>query len=568
MCRVQGPGFFRFLYNQNPFYLISAAVVLYGFQTATQEAGFAANPWILAGLFAGYTALLALTAWVIVRFGRVWDDARSILVVLLLLFMALSASLDGLFISQPETALAIATAGFAFAIVVSELLVWSLEIRFRALFRGPLYAMLATSFFYPILFSIQKTHWPELDHRYIILGFPFAVSLTILSLVPAIRKTKSYVAKNGTPWNWPLYPYSIFVLAIVGLVGRTVMLGLSFDPSIANGMLGTWMFVPIFLSVMWLLFEFGSAEKNEDLQLLAMILMPFSLGLALAWPFFSNADFYFQITQNFGSPVWLTLLALVVIYTGVWIDKVESASVFLTLSLVGVMLIQRDGSMVEEFASLQAWPCVPFAIWSLASRKRFKSCACWLLTSCFVSIPVAQLLSPLLKSHLQPVVSNGIEAAVAFHFVLLCSCMLAGIFSGKFSKQMKVLLATVLPVLAVLVVAESIFHPRHAQVATIYAATMSILGFFIFVAAKSRLHLSAAAISMGACLLAALPMLEQSVGETNSKLINTLGAGIACFLVGLWVSAVKAGWTRKMNSGFGKLKLEFLEAFPSPAGNR
>ena len=39
-------------------------------------------------------------------------------------------------------------------------------------------------------------------------------------------------------------------------------------------------------------------------------------------------------------------------------------------------------------------------------------------------------------------------------------------------------------------------------------------------------------------------------------------AGLACFLIGLLVSAIKAGWTRKFTSGIGKLKLEFRDAFP------
>ena len=193
MREVKGPAFVKFLYNQNPFYLISAAVILYGFRTATQEATFASNPWFLASLFAGYTTLLALTAWLIVRFGRVWDDARSIFLVLLLLFMALSASFDGLFATNPTTAIALAAAGFTFAVVIREALVWSLGIRFRALFRGPLYAMLAISFFYPFQFSLQESIRPDLDSRFVILLFPFLVSATILSLIPAIRKTKNYV---------------------------------------------------------------------------------------------------------------------------------------------------------------------------------------------------------------------------------------------------------------------------------------------------------------------------------------------------------------------------------------
>ena len=80
-----GFKFARFLYNQNPFYLISAALVLYGFSVSITQDELNNTPWVLASLFSGYITLLALSAWAIVRWGKVWDDARSILMVLLLL---------------------------------------------------------------------------------------------------------------------------------------------------------------------------------------------------------------------------------------------------------------------------------------------------------------------------------------------------------------------------------------------------------------------------------------------------------------------------------------------------
>ena len=419
MREVKGPGFVRFLYNQNPFYLISAAVILYGFRTATQQSTFASNPWFLASLFAGYTTLLALTAWLIVRFGRVWDDARSIFMVLLLLFMALSASLDGLFFSDPTTAVLIAAAGFAFAVIVCESLVWSLGIRFRVLFRGPLYAMFATSFFYPYLFSFQQTWWPNLDSRFIILLFPFVVSATILSLVPAIRKTKRYAAENGTPWSWPLYPYSLFFLAIVGLIGRTVMLGLSFDATAANGMLGTWMFVPIFMSVIWLVYEIGTTEQNSEIQFAAMLLMPIAIALAIPWSLFPNTEFYDQITSEFASPVWMTMLAVVAMYFVAWINQVEAAGGFLIFGFLGAAVLQQDGTIVSNFAAIQSWPLLVMAAWSVASRDRISRSSSWFLAACCISVPLGNLTAPLLNGTFNQLPTfDGFEVLVAANFLL------------------------------------------------------------------------------------------------------------------------------------------------------
>lgn len=562
MRDVKGPGFVRFLYNQNPFYLISAAIILYGFRTATQETALATNPWILASLFAGYTTLLALTAWLIVRFGRVWDDARSIFMVLLLLFMALSASFDGLFVRDPTTAIALAAAGFGFAVIVCESLVWLLGIRFRVLFRGPLYAMFAISFFYPWLFSLQETMWPQIDQRFIILLFPFVVSATILSLIPAIRQTKIYTSKNGTPWNWPLYPYSLFFLAIVGLVGRTVMMGLSFDASSANGMLGTWMFVPIFMSLVWLVYEIGTAEGKQRIQFAAMLLMPFSIALAIPWQVFPNTDFYDQIAVEAGSPVWMTALAVLTMYFVAWIEKVEHAGVFLAISLAGATILQQDGSLVPNFAAIQGWPLWVLAVTSIASRQRVIRSSCWFLSACCLSVPLGISVTSRLVNSFEPLAGlSGCEAVIAANILLVFSCLLACIFSDRFAKQLKVTLAVLLPLFAVLSASVSVVKPDHAIIAALYSCNLAVFGVAIFICCKSRLHLSAAAISLGSSLIAATPLIEYSIGNDQYKLMVFVGAGLACFVIGFLVSAIKAGWTKKFGSGMDRLRSEFSDAF-------
>ena len=564
MRDFNSPKFVKFLYNHNPFYLISAAVILYGFRSATEDASFASNPWFLASMFAGYTTLLSITAWIIVRFGRVWDDARSIFMVLLLLFMALSASLDGLFATDPTTATALAIAGFLFAMAITETLIWSLRIRFGLFFRGPLYGMFAVSFFYPSLFALQKQYWPEGDYRFIILAFPFVVAGAILTLVPAIKRSKSYIAKNGTPWNWPLYPWSVFALAIVGLVGRAVMLGLSFDPSPENGMLGTWIFVPIFLSVMWLVFEIGCTEENEDLQILSMFLMPLSLALAVSWPAFPNTAFYDQISLDVGSPVWLTLLVLVGIYFVAWIENVEGAGFFLAMSLVAASVLKQDGSFASEFAELQTWSCIGLGAWSVASTKRIRSCASWLLSCSCWSIAMSNRLTPWLSQNIEAFAPlSGHEAAIALNLTLLCACVLVCTFSTRFSAQLKVVLAFVLPCLASLAAIVSLFRSDVGIAAIIYGATLATAGFCIFAKIRSRLHLSAAVISLGASMFATIPLLEVSTTEKDFRLATFLGVGFACFLCGLLVSAIKAGWMQKFNSGIQKQLDELREAFPA-----
>ena len=95
----------RFLYNHNPFYLLSACLVLYGLQTAFQDGGSVPeNAWLLVSTLSGYTLLLAITAYAAVRFGRVWEDARSLALLVIFMFVAISVSLDQICNTFPSTA--------------------------------------------------------------------------------------------------------------------------------------------------------------------------------------------------------------------------------------------------------------------------------------------------------------------------------------------------------------------------------------------------------------------------------------------------------------------------------
>lgn len=124
-------SFGRFLYNHNPFYLLSASFVLYGLHAAFGErAAIPENVWLLATSLCGYTLLLALTAYLVVRLGRVWEDARSLALLVILMFVAISVSFDEICNTLPSTATMVLTFGLIFSLLVSEGLIRSLQIKF------------------------------------------------------------------------------------------------------------------------------------------------------------------------------------------------------------------------------------------------------------------------------------------------------------------------------------------------------------------------------------------------------------------------------------------------------
>jgi hypothetical protein len=98
------PRIAKFLYNHKPFCLISACLFVYGLQAVFRpgEVDLLFNrfevayidPWFLMLGLCRVTLLMGVTAYLIVRFGKVWDDARSLVLVLLLMFLAIFVSFD------------------------------------------------------------------------------------------------------------------------------------------------------------------------------------------------------------------------------------------------------------------------------------------------------------------------------------------------------------------------------------------------------------------------------------------------------------------------------------------
>ena len=150
---VPGRGLVRCLYTNNPFYAISAALVFYGLRTSFNMAAPALHNGTLMSALAGYTLLLAGTAYLLIRLGRVWDDARSLFLLVVLMFLALSVTFDDTLAIRPGGGRLLDAAGLVLSIMISEWLLPGLGIRLSACFRVPYYLTLTLFFLYPAAIS-------------------------------------------------------------------------------------------------------------------------------------------------------------------------------------------------------------------------------------------------------------------------------------------------------------------------------------------------------------------------------------------------------------------------------
>src|SRR3954468_5542636 len=116
------PDLARWLSTNNPFYVLSAGLFLAGLWVSFGAQSEAVETWALMSGLGAYTLLLAVTACLLVRFGNVWDDVRTVLLLVVLMFLATSVTFDDVLVASPRRGLACYLGGLLFAVALSEAL--------------------------------------------------------------------------------------------------------------------------------------------------------------------------------------------------------------------------------------------------------------------------------------------------------------------------------------------------------------------------------------------------------------------------------------------------------------
>jgi len=331
------------------------------------------NTWALTGLIAVYTLMMALAGFGIVRFGRVWDDARSIFAVVIMLFVALALALDNTMLDHVPMAEALALAGFCFAALVVEGLLHGLRIRLPVLFRVPLHGLLALLFVYPVLLvPNQITKDPELIAWRILLFSPCA-AVAFLAFLPAVRRGARYVRDNGTPWSWPWFPWGIIGLLAACVGYRAFSLSLTFDPVATlnyqqamelQSAFGGYFLVPMLLAAAIVMLEIGLVEQIPKIQY-AALMIPVAC-FAIAFPSLArsgpHAEFLLLFVNQLGSPVLLSGIAGCLFYGYAWLRKVRFAEEALVTALLVTSFVWVDTLSLRTLSDPHPLPFVLIAI--------------------------------------------------------------------------------------------------------------------------------------------------------------------------------------------------------------
>ena len=194
-------GLIRWVCTSNPFYVLSALLVCLGLWVSFGAQVHASQTWALLLGMAGYTLLLAVTAGLLVRFVGVWDDVRTVLLLVALMFLATSVTFDEVLARDPARGIACYLGGLLFAVAVSEGILRGVRLSLPPLFRGPYYLLLALFYLYPVAI-VPLLDWPRSE----------ALSWALFGFSPA--------AGGGTEWE------------------RTPSLWIMGEPSMGRGIAG------------------------------------------------------------------------------------------------------------------------------------------------------------------------------------------------------------------------------------------------------------------------------------------------------------------------------------------
>lgn len=545
----------RRICSQNPFYLLSVCFVLHAVaHWYNVDSGAAFSPWPLLWVTTGYTLLLALTGFVIIRFGRVWDDARSILLIILLLFVQLSLIFDETLVNDPITGRKLLVFCWGFSVVLSELLLRGLRIVLPWLYRLPYHGLLALLSFYPLLLVSTESRLPNDSVLWRIFLFPTAAAVILLTLIPAIRRGSIWIRSNGTPWLWPWYPWSLFVFLAVCICFRSYALGQSFDPVLGEtsqsamtftSAFGVYFLVPLVFASGVLLLEIGLIEKRRRAIVLAMLVPALCLRISLPASIASGPylDFLHRLMNQAGSPIWLTLLMTGVYYAIASLRGIRSAEICLSLTL---LVLTRIGPRTIDSWSLtqpQWWPLVILGVfqlmlgwWRRESRLTLIAMICAVAAVHLASNSDAQIPS---------IIRHILTPAVLIGSILL----IGAIFDDDFAWALRLLGA---PLLVVATISGMVFLGQNsAQIppwlAPAFVAVMALIAWIYAVSMRLPLYRLASLLcgvvgTTGLVEMTAVYFIRESGWHGAMSFV----AGMSSLVIAATISSWKAGWLRSL----------------------
>lgn len=433
-----GRGLIRWICTNNPFYVLSAGLFLAGLWISFGAQSEEVQTWALMSGLAGYTLLLAVTACLLVRFGNVWDDVRTVLLLVVLLFLATSVTFDEVLVFNPVRGFVCYLAGLLFALVVSEGLLRGIRLALPPLFRLPYYLILSLFFLYPLALRPLLADGPRSEMLiWGLFGFSPLAGLMFLSLLPAIRRGPDYVRDNGSPWRWPLYPWVLFGLLAFAVPARAFLLCWSMQllelSDMRHVLFGPFFLLPFGLAIAVLLMEIGLVSRRRSVLWTAMSVPVLLLALLVLGhrddPIYLG--FLRMFADRVGDPLIVTMLASACFYAYTAVRRVPSSVEALTAALTALAVVGPYTLNGHELVSPRVLPLLAAAGLQLALGAWRRGPWRYLCGTAFTAAAVLALADGPEKTML--------AGFLAFHLLLFSALIVGATFEGALAAVLCVL---------------------------------------------------------------------------------------------------------------------------------
>jgi hypothetical protein len=532
----------RWLCTSNPFYVLSAGLFLAGLYASFGASSHEVATWALMAGLGAYTLLLAGTACLLVRFSNVWDDVRTVLLLVVLMFLATSVTFDEVLVLDPGRGEVCSLAGLLFAVAVSEGLLRGTRLRLPSCFRTPYYLILALFFLYPLPLSslARQPHSEALTWG--LFGFSGAAGLVFLTLLPAVRRGPGCVRDNGSPWRWPLYPWTLFGLLGLAVPARAFLLCWSMhllDVGDRDRVIfGPYFVVPFGLAVAVLLLE-AALVSGRRVVLAAALAAPVGL-VALTLAGHRPDPVYRGFLETFttrlgGDPLFLTLLASAAFYAWAALRRARLAVEGLTAVLAALAFV-GPGSLNEGFLLPPLpLPLLAAGLLHLALGMYRRSIPRCLAGSAGVVTAVALALPAEMDA-------AALRLLAAFHLGLAAVLLVGAAFDTRLGRVLRAAGATLVSVacLAALLGWPNGALGLPAWVSEVYVPALGCLLALYGLGLRHRLSLVLATLVL-ACWLALLAWRGYIALRQLVSGLDQIALGLALFGVAVLVSLVKAG---------------------------
>lgn len=540
-----------FVYNHNPFYLISCLLVVYGCQDlALSEGGVVEKTMTMTGGICLYAILMVFVCIAVVRIAKVWEDARSLLMVVLICLVAATTGFDELCIADGDRAIAFAGAVSAVILVAIESVLWCCRLPLGFWYRVSLYAHFAVLVVSPLLLGRAVSNRNDSLANWGSTLFSVAVSGTILLLIPAMRCGAASVTPhaaledskadpetnetNASPWRWPMYPICAFVV-LVSLSGiRAHAIWVSFGFYGTAGKFEPFLLMPMLASAIVVLVETSIGLRSRKMMKWSVILPPFLLLCGVTRAGATWLPIQYDLTYQFGSALTVCCGVSFLIYAWMAARHIPKSSYGMPAMLLLAALIAPMPSH-GVLSGMEAWMLVGMsgAILVLLAMQQKSAAVMWTLSAFVLSSAIVMA---------GEAYGERTIGLIAGSTLTISSMLIIGAcYEGTLASVLRHFAALAMTVLVGVAIAFSTFHQQPAL--NSFAASICFTSFLYgcWITRKGWLFVGA----VQATLLALAFSYQTHQSGAFHRVNWPLASGAACLCVGCMITTAKTGVHRR-----------------------